>query len=151
MKKYAGLDVSLKETAICIIDEDGVVLARGVAATEPKETGAFLAEKAPELERAVHESGMLSTWLTRDLDMHGVPIVCIDARVAHRALSARLNKSDTADAEGLAHLARTGFVRLQSYSESVDVFVTEALVRFLFEARRRRLGAASGVAGLSVS
>lgn len=121
MKQYAGLDVSLKETAICIIGEDGVVVAHGVAATEPGEIAAFLAEKAPELERAVHESGMLSTWLTRDLDLQGVPIVCIDARVAHKALSARLNKSDAADAEGLAHLARTGFYKqVHIRSEAAD-------------------------------
>ena len=57
----------------------------------------------------VHESGQLSIWLTRQLEHLGLPIVCIDARLAHKALSARLNKSDRADAEGLAQLARTGW------------------------------------------
>ena len=42
-------------------------------------------------------------------------------------------------------------VRRQSFSEWRGVFVTEALVRFLFEFMRQRLGAASGVFGLSIS
>lgn len=91
MKQYAGLDVSLKETAICIVDESGTVLGRGKVATEPKSIADYLALHAPDLERVVHESGMLSTWLTRDLEMQAVPIVCIDARQAHKALSERLN------------------------------------------------------------
>jgi transposase len=121
MKQYAGLDVSLKETAICVVAEDGEVLIRGSVATEPRAIAAFLAANAPDLDRVVHESGMLSTWLTRDLEMQDVPIVCIDARQAHKALSARLNKSDTADAEGLAHLARTGWYRqVHIRSEAAD-------------------------------
>lgn len=39
----------------------------------------------------------------------GLPAICIDARKAHKSLSARLNKSDSADAEGLAQLARTNW------------------------------------------
>ncbi len=50
-------------------------------------------------------------WLTRDLARLGAPVVCIDARAAHKALSARMNKSDRADAEALAQLSRTGWYR----------------------------------------
>lgn len=42
------------------------------------------------IERVVHESGPLSIWLTRELTKRGAPIVCIDARAAHKALSARI-------------------------------------------------------------
>ena len=81
----------------------------------------LLDEKTDGLERVVHESGMLSTWLTRELEKRGLPIVCIDARMAHKALSARLNKSDSADAEGLARLARTGwYTRVHVRSEAAD-------------------------------
>ena len=61
--------------------------------------------------RVVLKSGQLSTWLTRELRALDWPVVCVDARQAHRALSGRLNKSDAADAEGLAQLARTGWYR----------------------------------------
>lgn len=121
MKQYAGLDVSLKEVSICVVDEDGAVLARGVVPTDPDAISAFFAEKGISAERIVHESGQLSIWLQRELDKLGLPVICIDARIAHKALSARLNKSDRADAEGLAQLARTGwFTPVHVRSENAD-------------------------------
>mgnify|MGYP003674855011 CR=1 FL=1 len=69
----------------------------------------------------VHESGPLSIWLQRGLARLGQPATCIDARKAHKALSARLNKSDASDAEGLAQLARTGwFTRVHLRSETAE-------------------------------
>ena len=134
MCQYVGLDVSLKEVSACVVDGNGRVLARSYVATDPDAIAIFLAEAAPDAERVVHESGQLSTWLTRELARRGVPIVCIDARVAHKALSARLNKSDSADAEGLAHLARTGwFVEVHVRSEASD------RIRALIGARERLL------------
>ena len=112
MKHYAGLDVSLKETAICIVDENGKVARRGSVATEPEAIARFFAaaaEKGLAVVRMVHESGQLAIWLQRELKARGLPVVCIDARRASKALSARLNKSDRGDAEGLAQLARTGW------------------------------------------
>ena len=121
MKQYAGLDVSLKEVSICVVDEDGVVVERGTVATEPAAIGAFFAEKRAAPERIVHESGQLATWLQRRLSGLGLPVICIDARAAHKALSARLNKSDRADAEGLAQLARTGwFTPVHPRREAAD-------------------------------
>lgn len=64
---------------------------------------------------------MLSIWLQRGLVRFGLPATCIDARKARKALSARLNKSDAADAEGLAQLARTGwFTPVHVRSEFTD-------------------------------
>ncbi|MFK7792944.1 MAG: IS110 family transposase [Devosiaceae bacterium] len=69
----------------------------------------------------VHESGMLSIWLQPGLTRLGLPAICIDARKAHKSLSARLNKSDAGDAEGLAQLARTGwYTRVHIRSEKAD-------------------------------
>ena len=134
MSQYVGLDVSLKEVSICVMDGSGKVLARSCMATDPDALTKYLATEAPDAERVVHESGQLSTWLTRELAKRGVPIVCIDARIAHKALSARLNKSDSADAEGLAHLARTGwYVEVHVRSEASD------RVRTLIGARERLL------------
>ena len=121
MKHYAGLDVSMKEVSICVVDEDGGIVARGRVPTDPAAIAGFLAEKSGALARAVHESGTLSTWLHRGLEERGLPIVCVDARQAHKVLSARINKSDKADAEGLAHLARTGwYAEVHIRSESAD-------------------------------
>ena len=134
MTQYVGLDVSLKEVSACVVDAGGRVLCRGSMACEPDVIARFVATHAPDAERVVHESGQLSTWLTRELAARGVPITCIDARVAHKALSARLNKSDRADAEGLAHLARTGwFVEVHVRSEA------SGRIRALIGARERLL------------
>ena len=111
MKHYVGLDVSLKEVTVCIIDDAGETVARRAVPSDPDAIVGFFAEKKVAPDRIVHESGLLSIWLHRELEKRGLPIVCVDARIAHKALSARLNKSDSADAEGLAQLARTGWYR----------------------------------------
>ena len=97
MKQYAGLDVSLKEISICVVDVDGAVLVRGTVLTEPEAVASFLAKQQITPERIVHESGQLSIWLQRGLVKLSLPVTCIDARRAHKALSAKLNKSDRAD------------------------------------------------------
>lgn len=109
MGEYVGMDVSLEEVSICVLDDAGHVLVRGTTPTDPAAIVTFVREHAPEVVRIVHESGQISIWLTRALKALGAPVVCIDARLAHKALSARPNKSDKADAEGLAHLARSGW------------------------------------------
>ena len=125
MAYYVGLDVSVKETSICIMDDKGVVAARTDISTDPDLISNFISKHAPDVERVVHESGILAIWLTRELEKRGVPIICIDARLAHKALSGRINKSDQGDAEGLAQLARLSCIagqctrgrRLQAIAE----------------------------------
>ena len=135
MSHFVGLDVSVKSVSICVVDAAGSVLARGETTSDPDEITAFIEERAPDLERVVHESGILAIWLTRELEKRGLPIICIDARLAHKALSGRINTSDPGDAEGLAHLARTGWfsqVHIRSEaSERVRVLIgtRERLIR----------------------
>ena len=111
MKHYVGLDVSLAETAVCVVDREGCIVLAACVASQPQAIADVLCRRAGEVVRVVLESGQLSTWLARELRALGWPVVCVDARQAHRALSGRLNKSDAADAEGLAQLARTGWYR----------------------------------------
>lgn len=132
MANYAGLDVSLKEVSICVVDADGTVVAEGKVATDSLLILSWIEERVGTVERIVHESGPLSIWLTRELARCGAPVVCIDARAAHKALSARMNKSDRADAEALAQLARTGWYReVHIKSEASD------RLRLLLGARER--------------
>ena len=132
MAYYVGLAVSVKETSICIMDDKGVVAARTDISTDPDLITNFISKHAPDVERVVHESGILAIWLTRELEKRGVPIICIDARLAHKALSGRINKSDQGDAEGLAQLARTGwFTQVHIRSEASE------RVRVLIGARER--------------
>jgi transposase len=121
VQQYVGLDVSLEETSVCVMDRDGRILQRGITASEPAMIAAYVRRHAPDAHRIVLETGQLSIWLTRELLALGLPAVCVDARLAHKALSGRRNKSDRHDAEGLAHLARTGwFTEVQIKSRSSD-------------------------------
>ena len=121
MEHYAGLDVSLKEISICVVDADGKTIARGTCPTDPDGVAGWFSCRDLNPRRIVHESGQLSLWLQRGMARLGLPATCIEARQAHKALSARLNKSDAADAEELAQLARTGwFTPVHFRSEEAD-------------------------------
>lgn len=111
MTIYAGLDVSDKTTHICAVDSEGRIKWRDVCATDPEVLAKTLKKRCPDLSRVVLETGSLSAFLYHGLVERGVPVVCICARHAKGALSARVNKSDVHDAEGLAQLARTGWFK----------------------------------------
>ena len=111
MEHYVGLDVSLKETHICVVDGKGKVLARGREATQPELLAKAINDLAPAARVVVLETGGQSSWLQRELESRGIPAVIVDARRAKAALSCRMNKTDANDAEGLAQLARTGWYR----------------------------------------
>jgi len=125
MEQYAGLDVSLKAVSICVIDGAGAVLWRGEVANEPEVVAAVLLRRAPGLVRAVLETGSCGIHLYRGLEASGVPVVCVCARHAQGVLKCRVNKTDAHDAEGLAHLSRTGWYR-EVYVKSADAHVIRA-------------------------
>jgi transposase len=108
---FAGLDVSNETTAVCVVDGDGSVLMQASVATEPEAIAAVLAPFARTLRRAGHEAGSLSPWLQPGLKALGVPAICLETRHVRAAMSAQRNKTDVADALGLAHLTRTGWFR----------------------------------------
>ena len=116
MGEYVGLDVSKEETAYCVMDAAGKVLARGKVATDPEALFLVLREHCPCPERIVLETGTMSGWLARALGGLGLPVEVIDARQAHAVMKLQHNKTDAGDAELLAALARTGFYRPVSVS-----------------------------------
>ncbi|MDT8278700.1 IS110 family transposase [Roseomonas mucosa] len=111
MTTYVGLDVSLDETAICVVGEDGKVLTERKVPSTPDAIAAFIADRASEVARVGLETGSLSVWLHGELRARGLPVICIDARHAKAALSMRINKTDRNDAAGLAQVMRTGWYR----------------------------------------
>jgi len=111
MASFAGLDVSQQETHVCVVADDGQVRFRGRCRTDPAALRALLLEAAPGLRRAVLETGALTAWLVHGLTALGVPVVCTCARQAHAALGHLPSKTDESDAEGLARLAQTGWLR----------------------------------------
>ena len=111
MGQYVGLDVAMKETVICIIDETGQIAWRGRCASHPEAIATVIRRRAPTLVRVGLETGALTTWLWHGLTEAGLPVVCLDARHAKAALSLKINKTDENDAEGLAQIVRTGWYR----------------------------------------
>ena len=101
----------------------------------PTAIEATIRKHAPEAVRIGLETGPLTTWLWQALTEVGLPMVCLDARQAKAALNMRINKTDDNDAEGLAHLVRSGWYR------EVRVKSREAmLARSLLGARTQLLG-----------
>lgn len=111
MSIFAGLDVSDKTTHICVVDGEGAVIRREVVASDPDVLARWLKKHCSDLTRVVLETGPLSTFLYHGLIERAVPVICICARHAKKALSARINKSDVNDAESLAQLCRTGWFK----------------------------------------
>lgn len=111
MTHYAGLDLSMETTAVCIVDETGRTVYTDTVESTPTAIAAALA-RAGSVDRAVIETGRMSGAICLGLRELGIPIVCIDARQAHQSLKAmKANKTDPHDAAGLAQIARTGFYK----------------------------------------
>src|SRR4051812_47972290 len=111
MEHYAGLDVSVKETSVCIVDRAGKVVREVKIATEPEAIRAVLVDDTFTIERIGLEAGPLSQWLYSGLAEAGLPIICVETRHMKAALSAQLNKSDRNDARGIAQMMRVGLYR----------------------------------------
>ena len=111
MEHYVGLDVSLKLTAICIVDRTGKIEREGVVTSDPETITAFVKSHAPHVARIGLEAGATSTWLWTELNKMGLPVICIDARHAKAALKMQINKSDRNDAVGIARIMQCGWYK----------------------------------------
>jgi transposase len=109
--QYVGLDVSLKETSIAVIEDVEKVVWRGTVASTPDAIAEAVKKHAPRAVRIGLEAGQLASWLYHGLNSKGFPVICVDARHAKAALSLRVNKTDANDALGLAQIMRVGWFR----------------------------------------
>ena len=64
-----------------------------------------------EIEKVALESGCLSNWLSKELLLLGVPVVCVDARHIAAVLKMTVNKTDKNDARGIANAVRCNMYR----------------------------------------
>jgi transposase len=100
---YIGIDVSVKESALCILDGKGKIVRETKVPTDPEIINRFIADTGLAIERIGLESGSTAAWLFAGLQRHGWPVICIDARHAAAALQAGFrNKNDRNDARGIA-------------------------------------------------
>ena len=96
MKHYAGLDVSVKESSICIVDETGKVCREVKVVSHPEDLIEVLKDPAWQLVRVGLEAGPLSQWLFSGLAGADLPVVCIETRhtKAFRPLNADKRHQD---------------------------------------------------------
>lgn len=109
---YVGLDVSMRRTAICILDATGKVVREVSVATIPAAIAAAVGAAGGKVERVGLEAGMGSAWLARGLLAAGLPVIVIEAAHAAGVLRAGFrNKTDRNDARGIADLMRVNKFR----------------------------------------
>jgi transposase len=106
---FVGLDVSLDETAICVVDDAGAILKEGKAETEPDAIIAWLSAIDGPIERLGLEAGPLSPWLYEGLRAAGVPAICIETRRMKGATAVMAVKTDRNDARAIAQAMRVGW------------------------------------------
>ena len=111
MDHFAGLDVSVKETSVCIVDDTGKIVREVKVASEPQALLAVLKNPAYHFRRIGLEAGPLSQWLFSALAEAELPVVCVETRHMQAVLKAQINKTDRNDARGIAQMMRVGLYR----------------------------------------
>jgi len=111
MNHFAGLDVSVKETSLCIVDDTGRILREMSVASEPEALLQVLMNGTYYFKRIGLEAGPLSQWLFSALAEAGLPVICVETRHMRAVLKAQINKTDRNDARGMAQMMRVGLYR----------------------------------------
>jgi transposase len=111
MEHFAGLDVSVEETSVCIVDNTGRIVREVKVASEPEALLAVLASPVYHFKRIGLEAGPLSQWLFSALAEAGLPVICVETRHMRAVLKAQINKTDRNDARGMAQMMRAGIYR----------------------------------------
>lgn len=111
MNHYVGLDVSVTETSLCIVDDAGTICRELKVTSHPDDLIEVLSNPSWHLVRIGLEAGPLSQWLFEGLTSVGLPAVCIETRHTKAFLKATVNKSDRNDARGIAQMMRVNLFR----------------------------------------
>lgn len=127
MECYAGIDVSLKGSSICVVDATGKIVRETKVPSEPEPLVAFFRQLGRPMTRIGLEAGPLSQWLHAGLTRAGFEVVLLETRQVKAALSAMVVKTDRKDARGIAQLLRMGWFR-PVHCKSLPAQETRALL-----------------------
>jgi transposase len=109
MAHFVGLDVSAKETSVCVVDDAGKVILEQKVPTEPDTIIALLTSLGATYGRIGIKAGPLSQWLVNALTAAELPVICVETRHMKALLTAQqINKTDRTDARGIAQMMRVG-------------------------------------------
>src|SRR3954451_4737000 len=127
MDYYAGIDVSLKDSSVCVVDATGRILREAKVASEPGALVAWFRGLGLEVTRIGLEAGPLSQWLHAGLSEASFEAVLLETRHVKAALSAMVVRTDRKDAHGIAQLLRMGWFRAV-HRKSMDAQEVRALL-----------------------
>src|SRR5437762_14012459 len=108
MDHFAGLDVSVKETSICIVDDTGRIAREVKVASEPEALLEVRGDPIYRFKRIGLEAGPLSQWLFSALAEAGLPVIGVETRHLRAVLQAQINKTGRNRARGMAEMMRRG-------------------------------------------
>src|SRR6202166_2589366 len=111
MDHYAGIDVSLECSSVCVVDASGKVVREAKVVSEPEALIGWVGSLGLELARIGLEAGPLSQWLYAAIKKAGLAVELLETRHVSDAFKAMPVKSDRNDARKIAQLMRLGWVR----------------------------------------
>lgn len=111
MEHYAGLDVSLELTSVCLVDAQGHIVCETKVPSDPEDLARYFGSLEHPITRVALEAGPLSQWIHAGLTAAGFETVLLETRHVKAALSAMTVKTDRRDARGIAQLLRLGWYR----------------------------------------
>jgi transposase len=109
MEHYAGINVSLELSSVCVVDTQGKIVKEAKVASEPEALVPFFKALGFAVKQIGLEVGPLSQWLHAGLRQAGFETVLLETRHVKAALSAMMVKTDRNDARGLAQLIQLGW------------------------------------------
>jgi transposase len=127
MNYYAGIDVSLEYSSVCVLDGSGKLVREAKVLSEPEALIAWFGSLGFDLERIGLEAGPLSQWLFAAMKEAGLAIELLETRHVHNAFKTMPVKTDRKDARGIAELMRLGWFR-PVHCKSVEAQETRALL-----------------------
>ena len=147
MKYYVGLDVSNKETAICIVDQDNNIVKEAKVLSDPDSIHRYLEKTKLQFESIGIESGGLSHWLVTGLKALKWNAICIDSRKMAALISINVNKTDRKDAREIANAMRTNnFTRVHIKStDSIKINCLLTARKLLVKQRMQLAGTIRGL------
>jgi transposase len=111
MNYYAGIDVSLEYSSVCVVEANGKIVREAKVASEPEALIAWFGALGLELERVGLEAGPLSQWLYAGMRQAGLAVELLETRHVRTAFATMPVKSDRNDGRGIAQLMRLGWFR----------------------------------------
>jgi transposase len=127
MNHYAGIDVSLECSSVCIVDANGKIVREAKVASEPEALIGWLCSLGLRLERIGLEAGPLSQWLYAEMQKAGLAVELLETRHVRNAFKTMPVKTDRKDARGIAELMRLGWFR-PVHCKSMEAQETRAVL-----------------------